>query len=181
VRGLPVIEAWVDVKGYESFYQVSNMGNVRSKDRTVACSRLVTKNLRGRPLKATTDSAGYCKVTLQDQGRNVVWKVHRLVAEHFIDKVEGKEVINHIDNDRTNNNVCNLEWCTPKENTYHMHSQGRNYSASGESNPACKLSEVQIEEIKTLKSQLSQSKIAAMFGISRQHVSKIHLGIRRNT
>ena len=90
------VEDWVDVKGYESFYQVSNMGNVRSKDRTVACRRLGTKNLKSRPLKATVDCVGYCKVTLQDQGRNVVWKVHRLVAEHFIDKVTGKEIINHI-------------------------------------------------------------------------------------
>lgn len=174
------MEIWVDVKGYESFYQVSNMGNVRSKDRTVACSRLGTKNLRGRPLKATVDGVGYCKVTLQDQGRNVVWKVHRLVAEHFIDKVGGKVIINHIDNDRTNNRVGNLEWCTPKENTAHMHSQGRNYSASGEANPACKLTASQVEEIKSLKGKLSQAKIGLMFGVSSSQVGRIHNGTRRN-
>jgi hypothetical protein len=173
------MEIWVDVKGYESFYQVSNMGNVRSKDRTVACKRLGTKNLRSRPLKATVDSVGYCKVTLQDQGRNVVWKVHRLVAEHFIDKVEGKGIINHIDNNRANNKVDNIEKCTPKENTSHMHSQGRNYSASGEDNPACKLSDSQIKEIMDLKGKLSQSKIAGMYGVSRQHIGKIHNGARR--
>lgn len=173
-------ETWIDVKGYESFYQVSDMGNVRSKDRTVACRRLGTKNLKSRPLKATVDAVGYCKVTLQDQGRNVVWKVHRLVAEHFIDKVEGKEIINHIDNNRTNNQVSNLEWCTPKENTSHMHSQGRNYSASGEANPACKLSDIHIEQIMNLKGMLSQSEIARMYGVSRQHISKIHNGARRN-
>lgn len=169
------MEIWVDVKGYESFYQVSDMGNVRSKDRTVACSRLGTKNLKSRPLKATVDSAGYCKVTLQDQGR-VVWKVHRLVAEHFIGKVEGKEIINHIDNDRTNNRVDNLEWCTPKENTSHMHAQGRNYSASGEDNPACKLTDTDVAEILALKGSQSQSQIAGLYGVSRQHVGKIHNG-----
>lgn len=173
---MPMTEIWIDVKGYEPFYQVSNLGNVRSFDRTVACSRLGTKNLRSRPLKATVDSVGYCKVTLQDQGRNTVWKVHRLVAEHFIDKVEGKEIINHIDNDRTNNQVSNLEWCTPKENTSHMHKQGRNYSASGEENPACKLTDTQVVEILGLKGSCSQSQIAALFGISRQHVGKIHNG-----
>lgn len=176
-----MIESWVDVKGYESFYQVSDMGNVRSKDRTVACSRFGTRSLIGRPLKATVDFAGYCKVTLKDQGRNKVWKIHRLVAEHFINKVEGKEIINHIDNNRTNNRVENLEWCTHKENTAHMHSQGRNYSATGEANPACKLTDTQIDKIHNLKGKLSQPKIAAMFGVSRQHIGRIHNGTRRNT
>lgn len=171
-----MIETWIDVKGYESFYQVSNMGNVRSKDRTVACRRLGTKNLKGRTLTCTIDTVGYCKVTLQDQGRNKVWKVHRLVAEHFIDKVEGKEIINHIDNDRANNRVENLEWCTPKENTSHMHSQGRNYSAAGEDNPACKLTDAQVVEIKSLKGVQSQTQIALLYGVSRQHIGKIHNG-----
>lgn len=175
------METWIDVKGYESFYQVSDMGNVRSKDRTVACRRLGTKNLKGRPLKATVDTLGYCKVTLQDQGRNVVWKVHRLVAEHFIDKVEGKEIINHIDNNRTNNQVGNLEWCTPKENTSHMHSQGRNYSASGEANPACKLTDDQVDMILNLRDVYSQTELAEIFGVSRQHINKLHNNTRRNT
>lgn len=168
------VENWIDIKGYEDFYQVSDLGNVRSKDRTVACRRLGTKNLKSRPLKSTVDSVGYCKVTLQDQGRNKVWKVHRLVAEHFIDKIEGKEVINHIDNDRANNRVNNLEWCTPKENTAHMHSQGRNYSALGEANPACKLTDAQIEEICAMKGELSQVKIGALYGVSGSYVGRIH-------
>lgn len=173
------MEGWIDIRGYEDFYQVSDLGNVRSKDRTVACRRLGTKNLRSRPLKTTVDSQGYCRVTLQDQGRHKVCKVHRLVAEHFIEEVEGKKIINHIDNDRTNNRASNLEWCTSKENTAHMHSQGRNYSAKGESNPACKLTDLQIEDIFKMKGKLSQSEIASMYGVSRQHIGKIHNGARR--
>lgn len=174
------MEVWVDVKEYEGFYQVSNMGRVRSKDRTVLCSRLGTKNLKSRLLSCTIDAAGYARVTLQDQGRNKVWKVHRLVAEHFIPKIEGKDVINHKDNVKHNNHVDNLEWCTAQENTQHMHRQGRNYSAPGEANPACKLTDAQVAEIMALKGTLSQSKIAARYGVSPSHIHRLHHKMVRN-
>ena len=55
-----------------------------------------------------------------------------------------------------------------------MHSQGRNYSASGEANPACKLTDVQIEEIRTMKGKLSQAKIGALYGVAGSYVGRIH-------
>lgn len=169
---------WKDVIGFEGFYQVSNTGCVRSVERTVLCSksRKGFRCLRGKLLKTTIDSLGYCKVTLVDQDRKVVWKVHRLVAGHFLVKPEGKDVINHIDNDRSNNCVTNLEWCTPKENTNHMHVQGRNYAAYGYSNPAAKLTNVDIENIRSLRDVLPRKLIATQFGISPSYVGRILKG-----
>ena len=174
------VEIWKDILGYEFAYQVSNLGNVRSKDRTVLDSRLGFKSLRGKPLRCTQDTQGYTKVTLQDRGRNKVYKVHRLVAEHFLVKVEGKNIINHLDNVRNNNKVENLEWCTAQENTAHMHKQGRNYSASGQENPACKLTDEAVAQILALRGQLSQACIAAQFNVSRTHVGRILRGERRS-
>lgn len=174
-------EKWVDVRGYESYYQVSDMGRVRSKDRTVACSRTGTRTLKGKLLTLNPDSAGYCKVKFQDQGRNEVWKVHRLVATHFLEKVDGKDYINHIDNNRSNNVVTNLEWCTPQENTQHMHVQGRNYAAFGADNASCKLSDEQVKQIRQMAPSHTQAHIASVFGIARQTVGQIISGKRRST
>lgn len=116
-------EIWRQVNDYPA-YQVSNLGNVRSVDRTVVdnhCNRL----FKGKLLKQTilTNKKGYqcLYVTLSKNGLTRKFLVHRLVAEAFIDNPDNKEQVNHIDGNPLNNVVTNLEWCTNAENTNHAY------------------------------------------------------------
>lgn len=118
-------EVWKDIKGYEGLYQVSNLGRVKSLDHWTyrRFNFGVCKNMfyKGMILKHITDTDGYAIVSLSGQEKQMLKKVHRLVANAFIPKIEGKDIVNHKDGNKKNNVVSNLEWCTPKENTIHCY------------------------------------------------------------
>ena len=101
-------EIFKDVKGYEGLYQVSNFG------------RLMNLNFRGtgknKFMKPSKNSKGYFQVHLSKNGKRKMCKVHRLVAEAFIPNPNNLTEINHIDEDKTNNRVENLEYCTHEYN-----------------------------------------------------------------
>lgn len=112
---------WRDVVGYEGIYEVSNNGLVRTKEgKTTYSKRWNTQRVwKQRILKQKVDKENFCRVSLWKDGKERTHLVHRLVAEAFIPRVEGKDYINHIDGDRLNNHVSNLEWCTHEENNNH--------------------------------------------------------------
>lgn len=108
-------EKWKDIQGYEGLYQVSNLGNVRSVDRII---KHYPKDYfqEGRVLKSALTKNGYPMVILVNHNDRKTKMVHRLVAETFIDNPYNLPIINHKDEDKTNNRVNNLEWCTHKYN-----------------------------------------------------------------
>ena len=97
------MEVWKDVDGYNGLYDVSNYGRIRNHKK---------KNI----LHPSTDK-GYKHICLRKNGVTKCYKVHRLVALAFIPNPDNKPQINHIDENRSNNNVENLEWCTAKYNS----------------------------------------------------------------
>lgn len=97
-------EEWRPIRGYESLYEVSNYGNVRSINRRIE-------------LKQETTEKGYKRVWLIKDGKGQHKKVHRLVAEAFIPNPDNLPQINHISGDKSDNRVCNLEWCDNRYNT----------------------------------------------------------------
>ncbi len=116
-------EVWRDVVGYEGTYQVSNMGQVRSIDRIVPCRKkgYTTITKKGRILKLSTNRLGYKEAHLysyQEQKDKII-SVHRLVAFAFIPNPDQEHLreINHIDENKSNNRVDNLEWCDRAYNT----------------------------------------------------------------
>lgn len=113
------MEVWRDVKGYEGKYQVSNYGNVKSIERKTKRNDGVLYTVLGKAKKPTKWGAGYEVVNLWKSNKQHMEYVHRLVAEAFIKNPENKPYINHIDGNKTNNNVDNLEWCTAHENADH--------------------------------------------------------------
>lgn len=117
-------EIWRDIKGYEGLYQVSNMGNVKSLSRKVKCLNNKYRTINGKVLKIMQMNNGYLFVGLWKNNKTERKLVHRIVAETFIPNPENKPEVNHIDGDKHNNNVENLEWCTRSYNTLHSYTIG---------------------------------------------------------
>ena len=119
-------EKWIPIKGYEGLYEVSNQGRVRSYSRPIRCRGGKTRVIKEKILKTFLNPYGYPMVNLyriareQDQCR-----VHRLVAQHFIPNPRNAPEVNHIDFNRTNASVDNLEWVFPIENIRHSRRFGR--------------------------------------------------------
>lgn len=114
-------ELWKDIAGYEREYQISNLGRVRSLDRVVTYNNGVDVKYNGKILSVFVKKNGYLQATLKRNSNNKKFYVHRLVALAFIDNDDPihKIEINHIDEDKKNNNVNNLEWVTSSENKRH--------------------------------------------------------------
>ena len=114
-------EIWRDIAGYKGWYQVSNMGRVRSVDRTVYFNSKSGKGSRfykGQILKLKYHN-GYQMVNLLQNNKLEVVYVHRLVLETFVPPVEGKTWCNHKNGIKSDNRVENLEWCTKEYNFEH--------------------------------------------------------------
>lgn len=125
-------EIWRDVVGYEGYYQVSNFGRVKSVTRQVSNhTGMVT--LHPHILKVKLDFKGYARVYLSKNAQDKYVGIHRLVAMSFIPNIDNKPQVNHIDGNKTNNNVNNLEWCTNRENAIHAIKLGLNDHSTYES------------------------------------------------
>lgn len=142
-------EIWKPAEGYENFYQVSNYGRVKSIDRTETCKDGVVRFRKGKVLKPHQNYNGYLWVSFCTNDIRKKKKIHRLVAQCFIPNPDGKPQVNHIDGDKHNNHVDNLEWVTPKENAHHAIENNLTTLLRGEKSPTNKLSSENVLEIRS--------------------------------
>ena len=123
---MPVEEVWKDIEGYEGRYEVSSLGRIRSYAQDRVNGKIKTGNLTKK---------GYLTILLYDGRGGKRWRpVHRLVAEAFIENPLGLPQVNHKDEDKTNNRVDNLEWCTNEYNARY----GTHIERISKANMCCK-------------------------------------------
>ena len=153
------MEVWKDVTGYEGFYQVSNLGNVKN---------------RNKKLKPNISNVGYKYVILSKNKNPKTCTIHRLVATAFIKNPNKKRCVNHKDGNKLNNHKDNLEWCTYTENRVHALNNkfGNNYS---ETHWNSKLSKKDVLDIKLkiLEKKLTQKEIAKIYNVNQSTISDI--------
>lgn len=159
-------EEWKDIDGYEGLYKVSNLGRVKSMN--------YNKTGREKCLKSS-DRKGYDAVILSRNGNRVCKSIHRLVLEAFTPNPNNKPQVNHIDGDKKNNNVNNLEWCTAKENTRHSFKNGLQNILRGSDVYNSRLSPNDILQMRSIYDHgwANQSELADAYNISFQHAHKI--------
>ncbi|CAB4131422.1 HNH nuclease [uncultured Caudovirales phage] len=160
---------WVKVAGWED-YSVSKNGEVYS-------------HRRNKLMVIWKKENEYPRVTLSNKGYEKSYCVHRLVLMAFVPNPLNKESINHIDGNKHNNNVNNLEWCTHSENMIHACKMGLATPpcfGNGEAHQASKLSNVDVQMIKALlKSGFTYIQIGKRFCVHENHISAINRGITR--
>jgi hypothetical protein len=125
------IEIWKDVVGYEGIYQISSFGRLKTISRAVKTwfgSRVMVEKIR-KPGKWPNE--WYTTYILSKNRVNKLFSAHRLVAISFIDNPNNYPEVNHLDGDKTNNRVSNLEWCTSSQNKSHSHRTGLQVSKRG--------------------------------------------------
>lgn len=132
-------ERWKDIKGYEGLYQISNLGKVRSLTFRKCCHGRYITTQRPKPLELVQKKCktSYYKIHLTKDKIRKSYFVHRLVAEAFvIGKTKNKNIVNHKDFNKDNNNANNLEWTTQRQNTIYsianMKKRHNSKTATGE-------------------------------------------------
>lgn len=178
-------EEWLPVNGYEGFYEVSNLGQVRNvKERRHTSI--------GRVLKPLPTTNGYFRVCLNKDGERRYISVHRIVATTFLGVPDSELQVNHIDGVKSNNRIDNLEWVTSKQNHHHASMMG--LKAFGDRNPSrlypekrkrgpdnhkTKLTEDKVIELRRLSSEgWGCARLGRYFGITKQAARAVAL--RRN-
>jgi hypothetical protein len=152
-------EEWRDVVGFEGRYKVSNLGRIQ--------------NAKGVMMKFQVNRGGYERLTLRhDDHKDYDFTVHRVVAYAFIPNIENKPQINHIDGNRRNNNVDNLEWCTQSENILHAFKLG-NKDQSGIHNNMAKITEKIVRDIRKRSKTELQKNLAKEYSLSKANICMI--------
>lgn len=156
-------EIWKPIDGYEGLYEVSNCGRVKS----LCATRWHKIKMR----KPVPDKDGYLTVLLKRDGKYRCFKIHRLVATAFIPNTHHYPAVNHKDEDRQNNRVDNLEWCTAKYNNTYNHKERKCFKAV-----------VQIDENGMIVGRYqSVGSAAAAAGVNPASISGVLSGRRNKT
>lgn len=118
-------ESWKNIKGYETFYKISNLGRVKSLAKTITRKDGEVKNLSEKIIKPFLTKKGYKQIVLTKDGAKKKHYIHRLVAQAFIPNPNNLPEVNHINENKLDNDVVNLEWLSKIDNMRHGTLQAR--------------------------------------------------------
>lgn len=152
-------EEWRQIKGYEGYYEVSNLGRVKRiegiknyRNNVISCKENITNG--------TITKFGYLRTGLSVKNKRKSFMIHRLVLSAFIENTNNKRCVNHIDGDKQNNNILNLEWVTDKENRDHAIKNGL----------------VDIEKVRNNARKLGLQTVHSIKGWNKKNVINIETG-----
>lgn len=170
-------EIWKAIPGYEGAYEVSDLGRVRSLDRTVVVVRK-DGSRRIRPYPGTTraqtpDDDGYLKLTLYVDGCGRTFAVHQLVALVFVGACPAGEQVRHKDGRKQNNVATNLHYGTPKQNTHDAIAHGT--FPHSERHRKARLTRYDVYAIRAARGRVRQVDLAKQYGIPQPNISAIQL------
>lgn len=177
-------EIWKPIPGYERIYEASSLGRIRSIDRISVWQRkngtVVNRPVKGREILPQPDGRkNYHHVNLCKNGKQKICQVHRLIANTFIPNPNNYPEVNHIDENKTNNAVSNLEWCDHK---YNNNYGSKLHSTRGSNNPQSKISSETVKEIRALykdrDKEYGLTPLVRKYGISVTHMCAILKGRR---
>ena len=161
-------EVWKSIEGFEGFFQISNHGRIRSLDRYVNARNGGKRFEHGRIMKSSINSRKYYILPLRKNGYVKTFRINRLVAIAFIPNPENKPEVNHIDGDKQNNHVKNLEWSTHKENIKHALETGLQVPFKGCEVGTSKLKNHEVLKIRQLykTGNYTYKQLSEMFNVS---------------
>lgn len=165
-------EIWIDVKGWDGKYLISNYGRLKSID-----GKYSKIHPEGYITKGHKDTQGYKGATLRKPGTCFKTRIHVLVAEHFCEKPDGSECVNHKDGNKHNNAASNLEWDTLAGNVGHAVETGL-MDFKGEKHPQVKVSEEDVIDMRRMRrAGITHEQIGRIFGICRRQAGDVINGI----
>jgi hypothetical protein len=168
-------EQWKEFTDAKGYY-ISNLGRVKIN----RCRNYPNGIIKDADSGFYTDRDGYLKLSYKkNNGKCNAIFIHRLVALAFIPNPENKKIVNHIDSNRKNNAVSNLEWCTAKENVLHSFQKG-NRKCCKDIPKNTKLTDYQISQINPLRHYYSLRKIADLYNISYTSIKNIVIKLKLN-
>ena len=127
-------EQWKDIRGHEGLYQVSSLGRIKSCSKVLYYSNGKTIHRKEMIRVLSNSGSGYLTVTLSKNNKSRTYNVHSLVATAFLENPENLPYINHKDEDKTNNIIDNLEWCSESYNTTYNNAMKRRVEARNKNN-----------------------------------------------
>lgn len=164
---------WKRIIGYEDSYEINNKGEICSLERYVN-NKNGKRLIKSKLLKPFLTNSGYIGYTLKNKNKSKSVHLHRLLAEYFIDNPNNLPEVNHIDGDKLNNKLSNLEWVNKSENSLHAYKLGLKKSnfkptEKGEDNPNSKLTQVIVNKIRELYSSgnYSQRDLGKKFNVKQ--------------
>lgn len=169
-------EIWKPITGYEGNYSISNMGRVMSHGRPNHHDPRIKRD-RILPHQIAGENCYYF-VNLRKNGTHKLYFIHRLVAQAFIPNPENKRTVNHIDGNKSNYSISNLEWSTHKENIRHAWDSGLSKVHKSHNQ---KISNDGLEDIKKMISEKKPTKeIAEKYSVTPSHIRGIMCGSKRS-
>ena len=172
-------EIWMPIRGYEEYYHVSVLGRIKSLARIYSNGR-ATIYKQQQIMNPGRDKKGYLHVVLTVGGIRTTFKVHRVVANHFLPNIENKPEVNHKNGIKDDNRVINLEWVDQSENQLHAYKMGLSVPRQGQKHGRAKLMDQDVAVMRELydTGKYTHTEIANEFGIHREHCAQI---IRRKS